>query len=146
MDTLFSVILAAIFIGFGVFLVYLSIKLKRTTEHMNENCTEEVTAVVSDVIIREMQSNRVTLNTYYPVFRYTYCGTEYNVQSKEGSLVEFVTGQTIGLLINPENPEEYCFSDANRYASSSLKMLLVLVGATVVIVSIITLMSTLFLS
>lgn len=143
MDKYLPVALSSLFIIFGSFLIYLSVKLKQTTKQLTKNCTDEVMAVVTDVIIKEMKSNRTTVETYYPVLQYTYCGNEYNVQSKSGSFSKYVIGQTFSLLVNPDEPEEFCFADSDKQAPAIVCRLVAFAGAATILISILMLLQLL---
>lgn len=126
---LYCIISACVMLlGFSAFSTFRFYKQKA-------HCTEKVTAVVEDYERghSKKQSHGRQINTYFPVFRYTYEGEEYLVKSNVGSNEkQYEIGDEAEIFIDPDSPEHISIPGNNLFY-----ILLAVVGAAALIVLIV---------
>ena len=111
-NDLFLLIVPAVFLFVGIVFLIVGLTISRHTEKLVRRCTLEVDAVVDDMR-RASRGASVKSRTdltpmLYPVFRYSYGGTEYKVQSHYASNPpKFSVGQSTTLRIDPDNPTSF---------------------------------------
>ena len=111
-NDLFLLIVPAVFLFVGIVFLIVGLTISRHIEKLVRRCTLEVDAVVDDMR-RASRGASVKSRTdltpmLYPVFRYSYGGTEYKVQSHYASNPpKFSVGQTTTLRIDPDNPTSF---------------------------------------
>lgn len=76
----------------------------------NSSCTEEVTAVVVEMVEHKPRGSAGTMkrrSTYSPVFEYELGGKQYSYASKVSSYPpEFSEGERVTIWVNPNDPNE----------------------------------------
>ena len=111
-NDLFLLIVPAVFLFVGIVFLIVGLTISRHIEKLVRRCTLEVDAVVDDMR-RASRGASVKSRTdltpmLYPVFRYSYGGTEYKVQSHYASNPpKFSVGQSTTLRIDPDNPTSF---------------------------------------
>ena len=115
-------IIQLVLFGVGIIFLIAGIIIYNTSTTKIKNCTEPVTATVAEV--KEKRERRISDDDlepdlkkyYYPVFEYTYKGSEYKVESNEGERSSsYKVNDKIELLINPNKPEEFVVKGSKSY-------------------------------
>jgi len=92
-------------------------------------CTERVKAEIIDIAMEVSRVDKHSLDyyyAYYPIFKYTYKGTEYKVKSNLGyGKDREAVGNVQDIFINPSNPEQIF---RNSHTSQQLFWLFLFVG------------------
>lgn len=96
-----------------------------------KNCTEQVTAVVTENIVTKSKKRVGTGNSstkrrhyrkvknYTPVFKFEYDGKDYSVKGRKTEYSStFYVGEKVELKINPSDPSEYYQVNDNSYSHS----------------------------
>ncbi|MCR4691235.1 MAG: hypothetical protein K5739_07820 [Lachnospiraceae bacterium] len=74
-----------------------------------KHCTREMTVKVTDILERKTARGGMT---YKPIFQPVDEGDAGEIDSAYYSnLVSFEVGQTVTLLVNPDNPKEFLYKD-----------------------------------
>ena len=103
-------LLVLMFLASGGLLTYLGFR-QWTSMRKKLATWTRVDGTVVEVVSRPSSSGRTMYN---PVYRYTMNGVERTVRSDTGSSVaEYQVGDTIKLVVNPEQPAETDVDDGN---------------------------------
>lgn len=116
-----------ILICFGLIFIILGVLIEKIPEIAYKNCTEEVSAVVTDNVKKD--------DTYAPEFTFEYQGKEYSVISNASTNPPmFNEGDEVTLLIDPDNPNRIHPPIDNMF--SIMKIVFSVIGAVPVIMAV----------
>lgn len=129
-----------ILILFGVAFIGVFIWYSNGHEAKLENCTEQVTAKVIEIIedTEEELTNDYeyentnmrykTVEVYTPVFEYEYDGKNYRTRGRKSKYsAAFNVGDEVKLKINPSDPYDFYMMNGTSYKSIS-KIIMMLSG------------------
>lgn len=96
-------------LGLGVIFSCIALGLTISSSHKKKVCTQEVSAVVTDLICKgSYDINHTYSESWFPVYEYRAGGRVIRVQSPVGGLeTDYQAGERVTLLLNPDNPEEF---------------------------------------
>ncbi len=111
-NDLFLLIVPAVFLFVSIVFLIVGMAIVKHTEKLVRRCTIEVDAVVEDMRrdsrVASVKSRTDLSPMLYPVFRYSYGGTEYTAESHYASNPpKFSVGQHTTLRIDPDNPTSF---------------------------------------
>ena len=96
-----------LFLCIGLMFVVIGIYLLISSFSAQKNCTEEVDAVVVDMVTVKAGKAKHKHITYAPVFGYDYEGQTYQVQSRTSQRpAKYKVGERVTIFIDPSSPEE----------------------------------------
>ena len=127
--SLAPVLICVIFAALGVIFLLMGINMNAKNKELAENCTEEVQGVVSDFYVsgqyyRNSDDEMVDERLYHPIFEYEVNNEKYRQQSPTGkSKKRFAAGESITVMYNPANPDEY-YVPADVYAAKTGNMVI----------------------
>lgn len=112
-----------LFLCIGLMFVVIGVYLLVSSFSAQKNCTQEVDAVVVDMVTVKAGKAKHKHVTYAPVFGYEYEGQTYEVQSRTSQRpAKYKEGQELTIFIDPSSPKEiYVPSDeSDRWLFAAL--------------------------
>ena len=116
---------------FGLLSALLIFMIPNVMDSRHDNCTESVTAVISDAVVNDNFENNS--RTYAPVYDYFYEGESFSIKSNVYTSMKPEIGSEVELMIDPDDPEKYFDPEINSF----IKMVLRIVGAAMAVPAIV---------